>query len=102
MNVQRCVKTPPTQPAGHGTGMNPNYRGNPKNYIHNYRPNFKSGRGNGNEGGVSNGQGSSTGHQGGWGRGRQGEENSGQIKAKEIEEVLEGDLIKRSKLPYRY
>lgn len=69
---------PPTQPANHNIGMNPNFRGNPKNYIHGYRPNFRGGRGNGMEGGVGNGQGSSTGNQGSWGRNRQGDENPGQ------------------------
>ncbi|EGG06358.1 uncharacterized protein MELLADRAFT_63432 [Melampsora larici-populina 98AG31] len=75
---------PPSQPANHNKpAINPNYKGNPANYIHNYRPNFKGGRGSGGDNGAGNGQsgsgfgqnGSGNG-QGNWGRNRQGEENS--------------------------
>ncbi|KAH9822356.1 hypothetical protein DFH28DRAFT_1078609 [Melampsora americana] len=50
-------------------------RGNPRNYIPNFRSNFRSGRENGGENGFGGGQ-SGNGN-GNWGRGRQGEENLG-------------------------
>ncbi|KAH9807448.1 hypothetical protein DFH28DRAFT_915295 [Melampsora americana] len=69
---------PPTQPANHRSRMNPNYRGNPQNYIHNYRSSFRGGRNNGGEGGSGGNHGGSAGGQRSWGRGKQGEEPSGQ------------------------
>lgn len=74
---------PPTQPASSYGGMNPNFRGNPQNYIHKFRPNYRGGRtgsadgcpGGGMGGGPVGGAGY-RGRSGGWETARQGAEST--------------------------